>query len=93
MEFDLAQVKRSKDHIALNIRIVRAQTNHSKTADNGEAVRSENGDGVKYKGFVASLKDTFGFIETMAHDKEIFFHYRYGIIIVLSIEFCCPVVG
>lgn len=28
-------------------------------------------------GFVATLKDNFGFIETANHDQEIFFHYRY----------------
>lgn len=27
-------------------------------------------------GYVAALKDNFGFIETANHDKEIFFHYR-----------------
>lgn len=27
-------------------------------------------------GYVATLKDNFGFIETANHDKEIFFHYR-----------------
>lgn len=28
-------------------------------------------------GYVAALKDNFGFIETANHDKEIFFHYRW----------------
>ena len=27
------------------------------------------------KGFVAALKDGFGFLETEKHDKEIFFHF------------------
>ncbi len=27
------------------------------------------------KGFVAALKDGFGFLETEQHDKEIFFHF------------------
>lgn len=30
----------------------------------------------KVYGFVATLKDNFGFIETANHDQEIFFHYR-----------------
>lgn len=30
----------------------------------------------KVHGFVATLKDNFGFIETANHDQEIFFHYR-----------------
>ena len=28
-------------------------------------------------GFVCSLKESYGFIETVAVDDEIFFHYRY----------------
>lgn len=28
-----------------------------------------------YQGFIAALKDGFGFIETVNHDKEIFFHF------------------
>lgn len=30
-----------------------------------------------FKGFVATLKENFGFLETSEHDKEVFFHYRY----------------
>lgn len=29
-----------------------------------------------YQGFVAALKDGFGFIETIDHDREVFFHFR-----------------
>jgi len=83
VEFDLAQVKRTKEHVGLNIRIIqRAQANRSsnKSQENGDQTKNEaqtNGDAAKvHKGFVASLKDTFGFIETLSHDKEIFFHYR-----------------
>lgn len=28
------------------------------------------------QGFIAALKDGFGFIETVNHDKEIFFPFR-----------------
>ena len=31
--------------------------------------------GTPQKGYVAALKDGFGFIETLQHDKEIFFHF------------------
>ena len=31
--------------------------------------------GTVQKGYVAALKDGFGFIETLEHDKEIFFHF------------------
>ncbi|GFY76667.1 cold shock domain-containing protein E1 [Trichonephila inaurata madagascariensis] len=34
-----------------------------------------NGFKYNHRGFVAALKDTFGFIETEDHDKEVFFHY------------------
>jgi cold shock CspA family protein len=34
-----------------------------------------NGFRYSHRGFVAALKDTFGFIETEEHDKEVFFHY------------------
>lgn len=29
----------------------------------------------KYQGFVAVLKENFGFIETIQHDEEVFFHF------------------
>lgn len=29
------------------------------------------------QGFVATLKENFGFLETTEHDKEVFFHYRF----------------
>lgn len=31
---------------------------------------------VLYQGFVAALKDGFGFIETVDHNCEVFFHFR-----------------
>lgn len=30
---------------------------------------------VRYQGFVATIKEAFGFIETADHDKEVFFHF------------------
>lgn len=35
-----------------------------------------NGSRTLLQGFIAALKDGFGFIETKEHDKEIFFQYR-----------------
>ena len=32
------------------------------------------------QGFIATLKDKFGFIELADHQKEVFFHFRYGLI-------------
>jgi len=31
------------------------------------------------QGYVATLKDAYGFIENIDHDKEVFFHFRYGV--------------
>ena len=93
-------MKRTKEHVGLNIRIIqRAQVNRSggnKSQENGEQTKNEpqqqtNGDAATkvYKGFVASLKDTFGFIETLSHDKEIFFHYRYTLNFFSIFLFIC----
>ncbi|XP_068125786.1 cold shock domain-containing protein E1 isoform X3 [Hyperolius riggenbachi] len=38
-------------------------------------VLGRNSNGKRFYGYVATLKDNFGFIETANHDKEIFFHY------------------
>lgn len=36
---------------------------------------STNGNSKTYNGFVAVLKENFGFIETLNHDEEVFFHF------------------
>ncbi|KAM4044935.1 cold shock domain-containing protein E1 isoform 2-T2 [Anomaloglossus baeobatrachus] len=38
-------------------------------------VLGRNANSKRFHGYVATLKDNFGFIETANHDKEIFFHY------------------
>ncbi|KAM9319449.1 cold shock domain-containing protein E1 isoform 3-T3 [Gastrophryne carolinensis] len=38
-------------------------------------VLGRGSNGKRFYGYVATLKDNFGFIETSNHDKEIFFHY------------------
>ncbi|KAK7065496.1 Cold shock domain-containing protein E1 [Halocaridina rubra] len=114
IEFNLYQVKRSKELVAMDLRVVRGQppirppvissgstpglisppiklkigTNiSSSNTPNGTANGSVNSSSINgcspgvrssstlHQGFVAALKDTFGFIETIAHDKEIFFHF------------------
>lgn len=52
---------------AAGIRKPAAATNGIKT--NGKQQRQ------MYQGFVAALKESFGFVETVHHDKEIFFHF------------------
>ncbi|XP_055378743.1 cold shock domain-containing protein E1 isoform X2 [Condylostylus longicornis] len=34
-----------------------------------------NNSGKVYRGFIAVLKENFGFIETLTHDEEVFFHF------------------
>ncbi|XP_030765658.1 cold shock domain-containing protein E1 isoform X2 [Sitophilus oryzae] len=69
VKFDIHQVKRTKEFIAANIQVTQpaVQTNGIK-----HNLRSN---GQVYQGFIAALKDGFGFIETIEHDKEVFFHF------------------
>jgi len=75
VEFDIAQVKSNKKHIAVNIRVKeRAErTSDSQVQQNGKGHR----DVPTHQGFIAALKDGFGFIENITHDKEVFFHFRW----------------
>lgn len=69
VNFNISQVKRNKELIATNIEVIHsAQTNGIKHSSrtNKEQI---------YQGFIAALKDGFGFIETIQHDKEVFFHF------------------
>lgn len=109
--FNMYQIKRTKELIAMNVKVARPNPNllptseeklrltpaqHEATPEaqytNGNPItilsngnHSTNGTvenvkaprvaAVLHQGFIAALKDTFGFIETIAHDKEIFFHF------------------
>ncbi|KAF7661334.1 hypothetical protein LDENG_00263760 [Lucifuga dentata] len=59
VEFSINEVKRTGHQSAVSIRIL------NRNISNGK----------RLQGFVATLKDNFGFIETANHDQEIFFHY------------------
>uniref|UniRef100_A0A8D3A3D6 Cold shock domain-containing protein E1 n=3 Tax=Scophthalmus maximus TaxID=52904 RepID=A0A8D3A3D6_SCOMX len=59
VEFSINEVKRSGQQSAVSIRVLNRNTSNAK----------------RLHGFVATLKDNFGFIETANHDQEIFFHY------------------
>lgn len=67
--FNIVQVKRNKELVAEDIFLVNAA---------GEKIQNVNkkSNGQVCQGFIAALKDGFGFIETVNHDREIFFHYR-----------------
>lgn len=74
VQFNINQVKRNKEFIAADIQLINpaSQTNGIKHNINRTTTNST---GQLYQGFIAALKDGFGFIETMQHDKEVFFHF------------------
>ncbi|XP_068997496.1 cold shock domain-containing protein E1 isoform X7 [Embiotoca jacksoni] len=59
VEFSVNEVKRTGLQSAVSIRVLNRNASNAK----------------RLHGFVATLKDNFGFIETANHDQEIFFHY------------------
>ncbi|XP_010793459.1 cold shock domain-containing protein E1 isoform X5 [Notothenia coriiceps] len=59
VEFSINEVKRTGLQSAVSIRVLNRNASNAK----------------RLLGFVATLKDNFGFIETANHDQEIFFHY------------------
>merc|ERR550539_783677 len=79
VQFNINQLKATKETNAANIRIIeRAQPAESKVEPSSpprEKKASEGRLGTPQRGYVAALKDGFGFIETLQHDKEIFFHF------------------
>uniref|UniRef100_A0A1A7WDR7 Cold shock domain-containing protein E1 n=2 Tax=Iconisemion striatum TaxID=60296 RepID=A0A1A7WDR7_9TELE len=60
VEFSISEVKRTGQQSAVAIRVLN---------------RNTNANSKRLLGFVAALKDNFGFIETANHDQEVFFHY------------------
>ena len=80
---DVFDGKATKETNAVNIRILERANpvaENKNSADNSVTTppkeKKEAGRlGTPQKGYVAALKDGFGFIETLLHDKEIFFHF------------------
>lgn len=62
----------------MQFHIFKNKSNSTKLASDVKVVsRSEKSDAnFTNVGFIAALKDGFGFIETEEHDREIFFHFR-----------------
>lgn len=102
VRFDICQVKRNKELIAVNIvdinatQSANAMNGSSQSNDNQSTTddvpqhrsntnnvsrssqnnkKSDDSNGTTYQGFIAVLKETFGFIETVKHDEEVFFHF------------------
>jgi len=60
----------------VEFQICESRKNNTKTAVGVSVAGSRQPQGNRQHGFVATLKDNFGFIETAEHDREIFFHFR-----------------
>lgn len=43
--------------------------------ENNNHAGGETAGGQIYRGFIAVIKENFGFIETLSHDEEVFFHF------------------
>ncbi|CAG9558835.1 unnamed protein product [Danaus chrysippus] len=69
--FDLYQVKRTKELVAMSVTMQHSMTNGR---IGGAGCGGGSGAGTQ-QGFVAALKDGFGFIETADHTREVFFHF------------------
>nr|CAD7424847.1 unnamed protein product [Timema monikensis] len=67
VDFNISQVKRSKELVAVDVKVVsKNQVKNGLGRSNSLPL---------CQGFIAALKDGFGFIETVAHDREVFFHF------------------
>ncbi|XP_012279281.1 cold shock domain-containing protein E1 [Orussus abietinus] len=69
VQFSICQVKRNKELVAVDISLLDASGEKPPNTGNKKS------NSQTYQGFIATLKDGFGFIETVNHDKEIFFHF------------------
>lgn len=59
----------------VEFQICESRKNNTKTAVSVSVAGSRQVLGNQQHGFVATLKENFGFIETAEHDREIFFHF------------------
>lgn len=87
VRFNICQVKRNKELIAINVQEIYATNdvhqNNSQVFNSGiqrtNSYSSNNNNNSNknqiHQGFIAVLKDGFGFIETINHDEEIYFHF------------------
>ena len=83
--FDINQLKSTKETSAVNIRIMESQHPQQQQIQQSAASAAASAPtaskssppevGETHQGYIAALKDGFGFIETISHDREIFFHF------------------
>lgn len=86
VQMDVMRCRRTRQLLAANINVLQRAAVAPTTTDQQPA-NSSSGDAASQAtqaapqchGYVAALKDGFGFIETMQHDCEVFFHFSsYG---------------
>ena len=70
VEFQICESRKNNTKNAVNLRIV---TRNNTTPRDKTVIRNHVN---KQLGFIATLKDSFGFIEMADHEKEVFFHFR-----------------
>ena len=81
VQFNINQLKATKETNAVSIRILERAVaaplgvQEEPGSPPREKKESQGRLGTPQRGYVAALKDGFGFIETLQHDKEIFFHF------------------
>jgi hypothetical protein len=68
-------VKRNKELLAVDVQITQKAT-HNSSRNGGMSVTPLGAVGTQCQGYVAALKDGFGFLEAASHDREVFFHFR-----------------
>lgn len=60
--------------LKVEFQIEESKRNNTKTAV-AVKLTARNSSGKQY-GYIATLKESYGFIETADHNKEVFFHFR-----------------
>ncbi|XP_037094593.1 cold shock domain-containing protein E1-like [Pollicipes pollicipes] len=73
VQFSLMQSRRTKELWAAEVVV----TERAERPERAERHTARDGlvPGSIHQGYVAALKENYGFIETLQHDREIFFHY------------------
>ncbi|XP_018914708.1 RNA-binding protein Unr isoform X2 [Bemisia tabaci] len=73
--FNVSQVKRTKDLLATNVSLVNKNINPTTNSNHNHTNNTKNSNSNIHQGYIAAIKESFGFIETITHDREVFFHY------------------
>lgn len=74
LQHDIGDLPRTSSITSRNA-ITRNETNPSVNGSNSSNGSTGTITKATYHGFVAVLKENFGFIETLQHDEEVFFHF------------------